>query len=238
MEILTHYSLIQISDALDTNPDSLNGKTLSEIKDQLSLTTFSANIEMDPYAKSGLLNLSPETKFSDRAKLVRRALGSLDLAYAKDQRFWVSTIFGPMGSLATPQGSNNEQKKGWIATHWFSPSHRGLLRDHAVAKYWWAYELVSRQDSVPVDDALELFDHQQDFRTQLVDRTAINMNSKVVGSILRLVKELLDDGEKYERERVRKLFKDLNFDLARRELEALPDQLIFDIMLRKWKALS
>jgi hypothetical protein len=238
MEILTHYSLNQISAALDTNPDSLTGKTIFEIKDQLGLTTFSANIEMDPYAKSGLVNLSPETGFSHRAKLVRRALGSLDLAYAKDQRFWVSTIFGPMGSLAIPQGKDDDQKKGWIATHWFAPSHRGLLRDHAVAKYWWAYELVSRQDNVPVDDALELFDHQQDFRTQLVDRTATNMNSKVVGAILQLIKQLLDDGEKYDRERVRTLFKDLNFDLARRELEALPDELIFDIMLSKWKALS
>jgi hypothetical protein len=91
---------------------------------------------------------------------------------------------------------------------------------------------------VTIDEGLALFDAQKDLRTQIVDRTAINGNSKVVGRVLKLLMDDLAAGNKYDRKVVRELFSLLNFDLGRRELEILDAanlDAILSAMLRQAK---
>lgn len=237
MELLTYASISQIRDILENEPDSLTGKSISDLKNELGLGTFTTPLELDPIAREGLIKLNGDENFSTRSKLVWKALGPLDTAFAKDQRTWISLVFGPMRNLATPQGSTKEEKIDWIRKHWFPKTYRDYAR-HGIGKYWWTYEVARRQSVISTDEALDLFDYQQDLRSAIVDRTSTNINARVVGAVLKLIKQLREAGESYDRKRVRDLLKILNFDLARRELEALPDDLIFDIMLSKWKALS
>lgn len=237
MELLTYASISQIRDILENEPDSLTGKSISDLKNELGLGTFTTPLELDPIAREGLIKLNGDENFSTRSKLVWKALGPLDTAFAKDQRTWISLVFGPMRNLATPQGSTKEEKIDWIRKHWFPKTYRDYAR-HGIGKYWWTYEVARRQGVISTDEALDLFDYQQDLRSAIVDRTSTNINARVVGAVLKLIKQLREAGESYDRKRVRDLLKILNFDLARRELEALPDDLIFDIMLSKWKALS
>lgn len=237
MELLTYASISEISKILEAEPDSLTGKSISDLKNELGLGTFTTPLELDPIARAGLIKLKGDDHFSTRSKLIWKALGPLDTAFAKDQRTWISLVFSPMRNLATPQGSTKEEKIDWIRKNWFAKTYREYAR-HAIGKYWWTYEVARRQSVISTDEALDLFDYQQDLRSALVDRTSTNINAKVVGAVLKIVQQLREEGESYNRKRVRDLLKILNFDLARRELEALPDELIFDIMLSKWKALS
>jgi hypothetical protein len=237
MELLTYASISEISNKLTAEPDSLTGKSISDLKNEHGLGTFTTPLELDPIAREGLTKLKADANFSTKSKLVWKALGPLDTAFAKDQRTWISLVFGPMRNLAIPQGSTKEEKIDWIRKNWFAKTYREYAR-HAIGKYWWTYEVARRQSVISTDDALDLFDYQQDLRGALVDRTSTNINSKVVGAVLKLVKQLREEGESYNRKRVRDLLKSLNFDIARRELEALPDELILDIMLSKWEALS
>lgn len=237
MELLTYASISQIRDILENEPDSLTGKSISDLKNELGLGTFTTPLELDPIAREGLIKLNGDENFSTRSKLVWKALGPLDTAFAKDQRTWISLVFGPMRNLATPQGSTKEEKIDWIRKHWFPKTYRDYAR-HGIGKYWWTYEVARRQSVISTDEALDLFDYQQDLRSAIVDRTSTNINARVVGAVLKLIKQLREAGESYDRKRVRDLLKILNFDLARRELEALPEDLVFDIILRKWKALS
>ena len=84
---------------------------------------------------------------------------------------------------------------------------------------------------MPVSEALKLFDNQQDFRTQLVDRTAINGNSRVIGKTLQIVSS---DINNYNRNKVRSYFSELNFQLGRRELEILPDEVLVKALQELW----
>lgn len=237
MELLTYASISRISKILEAEPDSLTGKTIHELKNDHGLSTFGTTLELDALAREELLKLKQDAKFSTKSKLVWNALGPMDITYAKDQRTWISLVFGPMSSLATPKGSNKEEKITWIRQNWFARNYREYAR-HSIGKYWWTYEVARRQSVLSVDDALDLFDYQQDLRGALVDRTSTNINSKVVGAVLKLIKQLREQGENYNRKRVRDLLRSLNFDLARRELEALPEEKIFEIMFGKWEALS
>ena len=237
MELLTYASISQIRDILANEPDSLTGKSINDLKNELGLGTFTTPLELDPIAREGLIKLTGDENFSTRSKLVWKALGPLDTAFAKDQRTWISLVFGPMGKLATPQGSTKEEKIDWIRENWFPKTYRDYAR-HGIGKYWWTYEVARRQSVISTDEALDLFDYQQDLRSAIVDRTSTNINAKVVGAVLKLIKQMREAGESYDRKRVRDLLKVLNYDLARRELEALPEDLVFDIILSKWKALS
>jgi hypothetical protein len=140
-------------------------------------------------------------------------------------------VFSPLGRLAElPNTGKDEELLTWIRNHWFSTSTRGLFRNQAISKYWWAYEILSRQGDMPVEDALTLFDGQQDLRNQIMDRTSINSNSRLIGKVLVVLKSELESGWEYDRDAVRLLFKDLNFDLGRRELEVLPGNKIAAII--------
>ena len=234
MELLTYASLRGIKTIAESDPNSLFGKTIQELKNEHGLTTFNIDLELDMLAIDGVLKIKPDAPFSMKAKLVWKALGRLNMAYAKDQRLWSSLVFGPLGNLTEAPGQKKEEKIKWITNHLFVRTYREFSR-HSIGKYWWSYEVARRQQGIPVEDALELFDYQQELRSALVDRNSTNINPKVTGAILHMVKDQKDSGQNFDRERVRRLLANLNFDLARRELEALPEPTIRSIIADKWK---
>ena len=236
MRVLTFSGVEKLAHALEAHPRVGEGKSIQQLCDDLELDFFELPLELDTDAKRGLLSIDvSKAKFSDLSLLVRKSVGSIDYSIARDGRFWLSLVFGPLGRLAElPKTGKDADLLSWISTHWYSQSTRALFRNHAISKYWWAYELLSRQGDLPVEDALELFDRQQDLRTQIMDRTSINSNSRLIGKILLLLKGELEDGWNYDRDAVRLLFKYLNFDLGRRELEVLTGDKISTILQRTW----
>ena len=236
MRVLTYSGVEKLAHALEVDPRAGTGKTIQQLCDDLGLEFFELGLELDPDAKRGLLSIDvSKAKFSSLALLVRKSIGPIDYSIARDGRFWLSLVFGPLGKLAElPNTGTNDELLSWINTHWYSQSTRALFRNHAISKHWWAYELLSRQGDLPVEDALGLFDGQQDLRTQIMDRTSINSNSRLIGKILLLLKGELEDGWNYDRDAVRLLFKYLNFDLGRRELEVLTGDKISTILQRTW----
>ena len=236
MRVLTYSGVEKLAHALEVDPRVATGKAIQQLCDDLGLEFFELGLELDPDAKRGLLSIDvSKAKFSNLALLVRKAIGPIDYSIARDGRFWLSLVFGPLGKLAElPKTGKDHELLSWINTHWYSQSTRALFRNHAISKHWWAYELLSRQGDLAVEDALELFDGQQDLRTQIMDRTSINSNSRLIGKILLLLKGELEDGWSYDRDSVRLLFNYLNFDLGRRELEVLTGDKISTVLQRTW----
>ena len=232
MRVLTFAGVERLAHKLEDNPRIGDGKSLQQLCDDLQLEFFDLNLELEPEAKRGLLSIdTSKAKFSDLSLLVRKSVGSIDYSIARDGRFWLSLVFGPLGKLAEqPKLETKEEQLAWIRTHWYSQSTRGLFRNHAISKYWWAYELLSRQADLAIEDALKLFDGQADLRTQIMDRTSINSNSKLIGKILVTLRDELESGWVYDRDAVRLLFVYLNFDLGRRELEVLDGATISSIV--------
>lgn len=238
MRVLTFAGVEKLAHALEAHPRSQEGKSIQQLCDDLDLDFFELGLELNPDANRGLLSIDvSESEFSELSLLVRKSIGQIDYSIARDGRFWLSLVFSPLGRLATlPKTGKDQDLLQWISNHWYSQSTRALFRDHAISKYWWAYELLSRQGDLAVEEALLLFDGQQDLRTQIMDRTSINSNSKLIGKVLVLLKGELEAGWEYDRQAVRLLFKYLNFDLGRRELEVLPGSKISEIMRRAWSS--
>lgn len=236
MRVLTYSGVEKLARALEADPRAGTGKTIQQLCDDLELEFFELGLELDPDAKRGLLSVDvSKVKFSSLALLVRKSVGPIDYSIARDGRFWLSLIFGPLGRLAElPKTGKDDELLSWINTHWYSQSTRALFRNHGISKYWWAYELLSRQGDLAVEDALELFDGQQDLRTQIMDRTSINSNSRLIGKILLLLKGELENGWVYDRDAVRMFFRYLNFDLGRRELEVLAGNQLSSILTNTW----
>ena len=237
MRILRFDSVQKIADLL-AKGEVLHGLSLGELVQKYELETLEISHELDKDALRGIKLKGLERSYSELSELVRKAVGEIDVALAKDARFWVSLVFSDLGILATlpnfegtEESKRGEQRIKWLRTHWFPSTHRNFLRDHAIAQYWWTYELLSRQQDMPVSEALKLFDNQQDFRTQLVDRTAINGNSRVIGKTLQIVSS---DINNYNRNKVRSYFSELNFQLGRRELEILPDEVLVKALQELW----
>jgi hypothetical protein len=240
MKVLTFESISKLADVIASDSRATRGLSLEKVCEKFSLGYLEIDLELQPVAMEELNQIDLNAaSYSTIAKLVRATLGEIDYSLAKDGRVWLSLVFGPLGALAEPSGSNEEERIQWISDHWFARTHRDFLRNHSISQYWWTYEILSRQDAVTIDEGLALFDAQKDLRTQIVDRTAINGNSKVVGRVLKLLKDDLAAGNKYDRKVVRELFSLLNFDLGRRELEVLaPANLdaILSAMLRQAKS--
>lgn len=236
MRVLTFAGVEKLAHELEANPRAGDGKSLQQLCDEMKLGFFDLNLELDPDAKRGLLSMDvSEAKFSDLSLLVKKSVGSIDYSIARDGRFWLSLVFGPLGKLAElPQLKDKEKLLNWIRTHWYSQSTRGLFRNHAISKYWWTHELMSRQGDLAIEDALRLFDGQEELRSQIMDRTSINSNAKLVGKILVTLKRELESGWVYDRQAVRLLFVYLNFDLGRRELEVLDGATISAIVEETW----
>lgn len=235
MEIFTFDSMEKLSKKLESDPFLLDNMQFGQIVEQFSLTTISIPLELNPDARRGLATVDVgRHDYSTLAQLVRKAVGGIDYSLAKDARLWFSLVFGPLGVLAKPTDLDPEKRMKWISNHWFASSHRDFLRNQSIAQYWWAYELLSRQRVLAIEDALELVSLQQDLRTQIMDRTAINGNKSVIGSVLKVIQEDLSKGETYDRARVRGLLKNLNFDLGRRELEVLPQTLLEKTIQDYW----
>jgi hypothetical protein len=236
MRVLTYAGVEKLAHALEANPRVVEGRTFPQICEDLTLEFFEVPVEIDADAKRGLLAVDvSKAKFSDLALLVRKSIGSLDYAIARDGRFWLSLVFSPLGKLAElPKSGSKPELLKWVNDHWYSQSTRGQFRNHAISKYWWAYELLSRQGDLAIEDALSLFDGQQDLRTQIMDRTSINANSRLIGKILVLLKGELESGWTYNREAVRTLFRYLNFDLGRREIEVLSGDRLESIVQEAW----
>jgi Family of unknown function (DUF6339) len=239
MRILTFESISKLADVIASDSRATKGMSLEELCRKFSLSILEIDFELQPLALEELNQTNLATvSYSTIAKLVRGAVGELDYSLAKDARVWLSLVFGPLGALAEPEGGNEQERVQWISDHWFARTHRDFLRNHSISQYWWTYEILSRQDAVTIDEGLALFDAQKDLRTQIVDRTAINGNSKVVGRVLKLLMDDLAAGNKYDRKVVRELFSLLNFDLGRRELEILDAanlDAILSAMLRQAK---
>lgn len=236
MRVLTYSGVEKLAHALEANPRSGEGKSIQQLCDDLELEYFELGLELDADAKRGLLSIDvSKAQFSDLSLLVRKSVGAIDYSIARDGRFWLSLVFGPLGRIAAlPKTGEDPELLTWIRNHWYSQNTRGLFRNHAISKYWWAYELLSRQGDMAIEDALAMFDGQQDLRTQIMDRTSINSNSKLIGKILLVLKAELENGWDYDREAVRLLFKYLNFDLGRRELEILAGSKISSIVSQTW----
>lgn len=235
MEIFTFDSMEKLSRKLAENPFELDNKNFGEIVDKFSLSTTAIALELDPDARRGLSSINlDKVDYTTLANLVRRAVGPIDYALAKDARLWFSLAFGPLGVLARPTESDREKRIKWISNHWFAKSHRDFLRNQSISQYWWAVEVLSRQRVLAIEDALALIGQQQDLRTQIMDRTSINGNNFVIGNVLKVIQAHLDSGETYDRERVRALLKYLNFDLGRRELEVLPASLLEPTIRDYW----
>jgi hypothetical protein len=236
MEIFTFDSMEKLSKKLADDPFSLDDMQFGEIVDKFSLSTITIALELNPDARRGLSTTNVEKlTYSTLAQLTRKAVGPIDFSLAKDSRFWFSLVFGPLGVLAKPMEINRDKRLAWISRHWFASTHRDFLRNQSIAQYWWSYELLSRQRVLAIEDALDLFSQQQDLRTQIMDRTAINGNKSVIGHVLGIVQGELNDSGTYSRERVRDLLKYLNFDLGRRELEILPAAILEDTIRKHWR---
>jgi hypothetical protein len=236
MRVLTYSGVEKLAHALEVDPRAADGKSIQQLCDELQLEFFELGLELEPNAKRGLLSIDvSKANFSDLCLLVRKSVGAIDYSIARDGRFWLSLVFGPLGRLAElPKKGTNDELLSWISNHWYSQSTRALFRSHAISKYWWTYELLSRQGDLSVEEALGLFDGQQDLRTQIMDRSSINSNSRLIGKILRILRDELESGWQYDREAVRLLLKYLNFDLGRRELEVLPGNKISVVVSETW----
>ncbi len=236
MRVLSFAGVEKLAYALETNPRMAEGKSIHQLIEQLELGFFDAPFELDADAGRAFLALDlTKTHFSQITLLVRKAVGGLDIGMARDGRLWLSLVFSPLSKLAElPKSGSKDDLLKWINNHWYSQSTRGLFRDQAISKYWWAYEILSRQADLDVSDALKLFDGQEDLRTQVMDRTSVNANSRLLGKIMLVLKEDLESGWTYNRKDVRTLFKYLNFDLGRRELEVLSSTKLESVVKQTW----
>lgn len=240
MRILSYAGVEKLAFQLEEDPRIAEGKSIHQLIDLLDLGFFETPLELDADARRAFLAMDvAKTEFSQIAVLVRKTIGELDVAMARDGRLWLTLVFGPMNKLAElPKSGNRDELLNWIRVHWYSQSTRGLFRDQAISKYWWAYELLSRQGDLAVEDALKLFDGQQDLRTQVMDRTSVNANSRVLGKVLLVLKEELDSGWTYDRTMVRTMFKYLNFDLGRRELDVLSSSKLASVVKQTWSTVK
>ena len=152
---------------------------------------------------------SPSSTDIVNALVVFEALGELTPHQASMERLWTWLCHHECPQYVADRwlGERPEEEDGAarkVRNHFFAVGNRALIRDNGVSRLWWLGKIAHDTDPDDPRRFLEILLHRQDVRSALIERPAVSMNRKVLGTIYRVMQEHWDgDRELFKRESFR-----------------------------------
>ena len=131
------------------------------------------------------------TQDAINAKIIYKSLEGLTPYNARDSRVWtfLSHTNGIKFSLRKISNMDDPKEKvEAVKTEFFIAGNdaRSYHSRHSLSKLWWAAHLCATNSELPLDQALEVFCTQTDFRAQVMERPNTFSDPNVFGAMLKI----------------------------------------------------
>ena len=174
---------------------------------------------------------------SKRCEKIFKALKNLTPQQAADERVWIYLThftFWDYTRARWPIGTNHEQQKSKIRSHFFVQGIRGMVRGNAISRLWWMAFVCSRLD-FPLTESLEALLWKQDVRKEIMERATFCRNVPILQSMMKFILlSFKGNQELHNRKNFRDMSKEINRIGGMRVLDALKqdelDKLIEEII--------
>ncbi len=156
------------------------------------------------------------------------AMGSLTHYLARDERLWCYIVHTELLEYARqrwPIPRDDEKAVQHIRSHFFVVGGaRGFERNNAASRLWWMASLCSRAKGLTVKEALTALLFQYDVRANIIERPTTSQNIAVFSIVLnKLYESYKTDKRLFERERFRRIMRELNLKGGTKLLEAVSE---------------
>lgn len=229
MKILTSHSVDTLRIECFQNPGTILD-SFDSIVGKFGLETVEYPLDVDETVVRKLSCNFSEKFAGDVANvaIVRKAFAGLDALAATDERVWVSLLLTHATDYARDRWwdpkVSHQSKVSAVSNHWFATSSRGFIRDHAISRLWWLGEYTESLDAIDSSLALEVLFWNSDLQSQFLGRPTVMSSRKIGDSILRVMKEVKDQGDVYDRDKFRRLCSSVDLKLGRQLLLGLGHQ--------------
>lgn len=164
----------------------------------------------------------------DNCIAIYEAMGGLSHYLARDERLWCYLVHTDLLEYARkrwPIPGDDEKAVKHIRSHFFvTGGARGFERDNAASRLWWMTSLCSRVSGLTLREALTALLYQYDVRANIVERPTTSQSAQTFSAILkRLSLSYAGDKQLFERERFRKIMRELNLKGGTKLLGALDE---------------
>ena len=208
-------------------PENLDRYRVGFFEDQLSDTSLFLNSAcLLEEEKAILVDCAKDDNNEVNCCLgLSNAISGVTSYLARDERLWCRLThieFLHYSRTRWPIPDNSEMAIAHVRKHFFARGSRGIERDNAISRLWWMTTICARVQKLSLEEALNAFLFQSDVRANIIERPTTSQNPAVLSALVnRLHESLLGDGALYEREKFRKVMKDLNIQGGVRLLEVL-----------------
>ena len=151
---------------------------------------------------------------AENCKIMFEALKSISPYLARDERLWIYMIHTSLLAYVRkrwPIPSDDEEAVRHIRKHFFIEDTRGFETSNAASRLWWISFMCSRVKDFPLETALKVFLHVDDFRAAVAERPTTALSPQVFSSILKVFNDSYNGDKKlFNRKIYRPLMVNIN----------------------------
>ena len=178
---------------------------------------------------------NPSRFDAENALVVYEALRDLTPHQAADERLWTYLCHKDCANYVAKRWLYNASEKNLIQrvkTHFFVSGGRGLLRDNGMSRLWWLGYIAERTAPTERSLFLEIIMSRQDIKAELIDRTSVSRNYRVLRAVYETIKEHYgsESPQLLQRETFREWMKGLNRRGGMVLLDSLPDKSLAELI--------
>ena len=152
----------------------------------------------------------------ENCKIIYEAMGDLSHYLARDERLWVYLTHTDLLEYSRkrwPIPDDDEKAVKHIGNHFFVVGGgRGFERDNAASRLWWMASLCSRVKGITLEETLAALLYQYDVRANIIERPTTSQSIAVFSAVMKKLHKsfLTEEKELFERERFRRIMRELN----------------------------
>lgn len=223
----------ELYNAVKDNLDVYKKGSFSFLEED-STKYFEVNQQIDMDIISRIWCENDDDRDIVNCELMFSALSDTTPFMARDERLWTyltHTCLLDYSRLRWPIPDEDEKAVKHIRTHFFANGTRGIERDNAASRLWWIAYIVSRCQSIPLKEALNVFLFRSDVRANIIERPTTAQNTEIFSSIVeKLYDSYHEDKSLFGRKVFREFMIELNVYGGAILLESLDKKVIDNIV--------
>jgi len=168
--------------------------------------------------------------------IIYEAMGNLSHYLARDERLWVYLTHTELLEYSRkrwPIPEDDEKAIKHIRNHFFVVGGgRGFERDNAASRLWWMASLCSRVNGLPLKESLTALLYQYDVRANVIERPTTSQSIAIFSSVMKKLHQsyLTEEKKLFERERFRRVMRELNLKGGTKLLGAMDETAVEKIL--------